>query len=123
MDNQIQFLSILRLTTGHQKEHNATRLFELYRQPVSIPELPTTLTNGSSVMLLEYLRFSSQSSFSVFPLFGLNQMFLMQELISCKHSDISAVINQLKIYLAEGHQHVLYPGYWKGEKVNFCGIL
>lgn len=123
MNNQIQFLSTLRMTRGHYEKQNATWPFELYGQLVSIPELHTILTNGSSVMLLEYLLFSSQSSFSAFPLFGLNQMFLMQELISCKHSDISAAINQLKIYLAEGHQHALFPGYWKGEKVNLCGIL
>lgn len=87
-----------------------------------IPELYTTLTNGSSITVWIFTFFFT-IFFSAFPLFGLNQMFLMQELIPCKHSDILVVINQLKIYLAESHQHVRCPGYWKREKVNLCGTL
>lgn len=65
--------------------------------PRSIPEFYTTLTNGSSISGI--FTFFFTVFFSVLPLFGLNQMFLMQGLISCKHSDILVAINQL----AEGH--------------------
>lgn len=65
--------------------------------PRSIPEFYTTPTNGSSISRIFTIFFTI--FFSVLSLFGLNQMFLMQELISCKHSDILVVINQL----AEGH--------------------
>lgn len=76
---------------------DATWLYKLYSAQEHIPEFYTALTNGSSISGI--FTFFCTIFLSVLPLFGLNQMFLMQELISCKHSDILVVINQL----AEGH--------------------
>lgn len=63
MDDQIQFLVTLWLTEVTAKKMDATGLYTLYSESRSIPELHTTLTNGSSITSVEYLPFSSQSSF------------------------------------------------------------
>lgn len=103
MDDHIQFLVTLWLTEVMLKKMDATWLCKLYCEPRSIPELHITLINGGSITSVEYCVFSQNLLFSI-PFVWFEPMLLMQELISCKHSDISAVINQLKIYLPRGHQ-------------------
>lgn len=63
MDDQIPFLVALWVTEVTAKKMDATWLYKLYSEPRSIPELHTTLTNGSSITSVEYSPFSLQSSF------------------------------------------------------------
>lgn len=81
-DGQIQFPVTLRLTEV-PAERWMLHGYISFIVPRSIPEF---YTNGSSISGI--FTFFFTVFFSVLPLFGFNQMFLMQELMSCKHSDI-----------------------------------
>lgn len=85
VDGQIQFPVILCLTEI-PAERWMLHGYMSFTVSRSMPEFYTTLPNGSSISGI--FTFFFTVFFSVLPLFGLNQMFLMQELMSCKHSDI-----------------------------------